>query len=463
MTWDELMSLVHSADWKKSSSGLHRIRKMLEMLGNPQKGMAFIHVAGTNGKGSTCAMLSAVLTAAGYRTGLYISPHIFRVNERWCINGEEISDEELLSLAELLRPVITAMEDKPTAFEIVTAIGFLYFKRQNCDIVVLEVGMGGRLDATNVIEDPAVCAIMNIGLEHTEVLGDTIEKIAFEKAGIIKTGTDVVLYHQDPAAENVIRRCTEDRKAHLYITDPSQLSEVSFHLNEAGAGQTFSYRTRRSLSLSLPGQYQTRNAMAVLDVLDRLIEKDWNIPDDAVCAGLSKVRWPGRFELVSTDPMIIVDGAHNPNGVEALSESIRTCLAGKNITFVMGVMADKDYSEMLRILRDEAFTPLSANAISQAGINPASPAQAPDSEQALPAIRRFITEMPPNSRSLDQDILRNEILRRFSCPVETFSTVQEALLYAIDSVKKENDPNAVILAFGSLYQISDIMETLRHQ
>ena len=229
MNWDELMSMVHSADWKKSSSGLHRIRELLHLVGDPQEGMSFVHVAGTNGKGSTCAMLASILTAAGYRTGLYISPHLFRVNERWCVDQKQITDEELRSLAMTLRPAILSMEDKPTAFEIVTAIGFLYFRQSGCDVVVLEVGMGGRLDATNVITDPVACAIMNIGLEHTEVLGDTIEKIAFEKAGIIKTGSDVVLYEQDSAVLNVVQKCAEEKKARLKVTDSSLLSEQSVH------------------------------------------------------------------------------------------------------------------------------------------------------------------------------------------------------------------------------------------
>ena len=433
MNWDELMSMVHSADWKKSSSGLHRIRELLHLVGDPQEGMSFVHVAGTNGKGSTCAMLASILTAAGYRTGLYISPHLFRVNERWCVDQKQITDEELRSLAMTLRPAILSMEDKPTAFEIVTAIGFLYFRQSGCDVVVLEVGMGGRLDATNVITDPVACAIMNIGLEHTEVLGDTIEKIAFEKAGIIKTGSDVVLYEQDSAVLNVVQKCAEEKKARLKVTDSSLLSEQSVHLDASGAFQTFSYRGREDLRLSLVGNYQARNAMVVLDVIDCMIKKGWKISEDAVRAGLSGVRWPGRFELVCGDPLIIIDGAHNPNGVEALSETIRRCLTGRNITFVMGVMADKDYGEMLRILR----------------------------ERALPCAKRFIAEMPANSRALDNDLLKEEILRYFSCPVETFETVREGMRFAIETVKKENDPNAVILAFGSLYQISDIMELIK--
>ena len=186
MNYAEALEYIHSVMWMGSRPGLSRTKRLLELLGNPEKGMKFVHVAGTNGKGSTCAMLDSVLRAAGYKVGLYTSPYIVRFNERMCINGEPISDSELAELTAIVKPLAESMEDKPTEFELITAIAFVYFKRHNCDIVVLEAGMGGRLDSTNIITTPILSVITGIALDHTQFLGDTVEKIAQEKAGIIK-------------------------------------------------------------------------------------------------------------------------------------------------------------------------------------------------------------------------------------------------------------------------------------
>ena len=433
MTWDETMELLHGSDWKSEKLGLTRMLDFLDRLGNPQEKLRFVHVAGTNGKGSASAMLAAILRAAGLKTGLYISPHLYRMNERMSINGIDISDAKLTELAARLRPLVTEMSHPtdptrealhPTAFELITALAFLYFAEEHCDIVVLEVGMGGRLDATNVISVPECAVIMNIGLEHTEVLGDTLEKIAREKAGIVKPGGDVVLYHQTTSVEAVVRSCCETRDASLTITDPTALTSSPVTRETLTKGQTFSYRNHRDLTLRLLGNYQLKNAMVVLDVIDTLRRKGWEIPEDAVRLGLKCVVWPGRFELLSKDPLVIIDGAHNPNGVEALVDSIRTYLAGRRITFLIGVMADKNYHEMLRL--------------------------------TAPFASRFITEMPGNDRALSQSALNAEIRRYFQGPVETAPSVLEGLKHAMELLSSENNPDNVILCFGSLYQVGEI-------
>ena len=472
MTWDETFSQL-SADWKTSSPNPGRMQALLSRLGHPEKALHFVHIAGTNGKGSASAMTSRILTEAGYRTGLYISPHLLRINERWSIDGQEITDAELSEMLDLLRPHILAMEDKTTKFEILTALAFFYFKRHRCDIVVLEVGLGGRLDATNVIPVPDCAMIMSIGLEHTEILGDTIEKIAFEKGGIIKDGGHVVLYPQEPAAEAVLRDLAEKRHASLHLVDPSQLSEEPFSMNEPSAAsgsdssrhlptssadaensgdtprllQYFSYKERKHLGLSLLGQYQCRNACCVLEAMDVLREKGYDISEEAIRRGLQTVSWPGRFEVVSTHPLCILDGAHNPNGVEALVHTLRAVLPGYEILFVVGVMADKNYHEMLQL--------------------------------AAPLASCFIAEVPDcgSDRGLHAEALAAEIQKYFSGPVETATSVTAALSRAFsyltakdsqsgaadfsvsDSTVEKNTRGArrqAIVCFGSLYQVAEV-------
>ncbi len=433
MTWDETFSQL-SADWKTSSPNPARMQEFLARLGHPEKSLHFVHIAGTNGKGSASAMISRILTEAGYRTGLYISPHLLRVNERWSINGAEISDAELSAQLALLRPHILSMPDKPTKFEILTALAFQYFHMQGCDIVVLEVGLGGRLDATNAIPVPDCALIMSIGLEHTEILGDTLEKIAREKGGIIKEGGSVVLYPQKTGPEAVFRQLAAEKHATLRFVDSNALKEEN-----AGAdlANVFSYKERKNLSLALLGSYQCRNACAVLEVMDVLQEKGYHISEEAIRRGLHNVSWPGRFEVVSRRPLCILDGAHNPNGVAALVDTLQTCLPGFSFIFVVGVMADKDYHEMLKL--------------------------------AAPLAERFIAELPDSGsdRGLQAEKLAAEIRKYFSGPVETAPTVTNGLALACERLaaaekasmqnkKADAEKRRAIICFGSLYQAAEV-------
>ena len=421
MDWNEAIALLHGANWKHTKIGLERMQDFMHALGDPQEKLRYVHIAGTNGKGSACVMTQSILTAAGFRTGLYISPHLDQFNERLSIDGQMISDTELRRLAARVRAAAETLGEEPTDFEMITAMAFCWFEEQHCDLVVLEVGMGGRLDATNVISAPEVCAIMHIGLDHTEFLGDTVEKVAAEKAGILKPGADCVLYHQLPGVMEVVQKrfadMNPDAAAHLVTTDPAAFTARTRTID----GQVFDYRKRRNLRIQLLGNYQMENAMAVLDIIDCLQHRGWGISEDAIRAGLSQATWPGRFELLSRKPLLIVDGAHNPNGVEALVDTIRAYFPGQKINFVMGVMKDKDYHTMLRLI--------------------------------APYAAHFITELPDAHRALRPEELKSEIRTYFDGPVETADSVTAAVKRAMEIAK---GTDAITICFGSLYQVADI-------
>ena len=450
MDWNEAIALLHGANWKHTKIGLERMRDFMHALGDPQENLHYVHIAGTNGKGSACVMTQSIMTAAGFRTGLYISPHLDQFNERISIDGETISDADLRRLAARVRAAAETLGEEPTDFEMITAMAFCWFEEQHCDLVVLEVGMGGRLDATNVISHPEVCAIMHIGLDHTEFLGDTVEQVAAEKAGILKPGADCVLYHQLPGVMDVVQQrfadVNPDAAARLVITDPSAFTARTRTID----GQVFDYRNRPELRIQLLGNYQMENAMAVLDIIDCLQLRGWGITEDAIRAGLAQATWPGRFEVLSREPLLIVDGAHNPNGVEALVGTIRAYFPDQKINFVMGVMKDKDYHTMLRLI--------------------------------APYAARFITELPDAHRALRPEQLKSEIRAYFDGPVETADSVTAAVERAmeiagdsrntcctgdgtvrseieiaddnIDELHMNRQP--ITICFGSLYQVAEI-------
>ena len=473
MDWNEAIALLHGANWKHTKIGLERMRDFMHALGDPQEKLRYVHIAGTNGKGSACVMTQSILTAAGFRTGLYISPHLDQFNERLSIDGQMISDADLRRLAARVRAAAETLGEEPTDFEMITAMAFCWFEEQHCELVVLEVGMGGRLDATNVISSPEVCAIMHIGLDHTEFLGDTVEQVAAEKAGILKPGADCVLYHQLPGVMDVVQqrfaevnsdaadttdaaasplnadtadsRCvsgaagttdssfdiahsnhagasTKSAAARLVITDPTAFTARARTID----GQVFDYRNRSDLRIQLLGNYQMENAMAVLDIIDCLQRRGWGISEDAIRAGLAQATWPGRFEVLSREPLLIVDGAHNPNGVEALVDTIRAYFPDQKINFVMGVMKDKDYHTMLRLI--------------------------------APYAARFITELPDAHRALRPEQLKSEIRAYFDGPVETADSVTAAVQRAMEIAE---GTEAIAICFGSLYQVAEIRRFFR--
>ncbi len=411
MTVQEAIDYIENFTWSRTKMGLARTRELLEKLGDPQKKLKFIHVAGTNGKGSTCAMLESILRHAGYRTGLYTSPFIETFCERIRFCGQNIEEDALAEITERVAYFADRMEDHPTRFELITAIGMLYFVERACDIVILEVGMGGLYDSTNVIEAPEAAVITNIGYDHTEYLGETLGEIAVQKAGIIKPGTDVICYDNTPDVIEVIRDDCRKKGARFHPAGNADVRLISSDL----VRQQFMWKGHL-LALSLPGIYQLRNAAVVLKTIEVLRKKGIRIETDAVREGLLAVRWPARFEVLSTDPLFILDGGHNPQCAEAVAENIRQYLPDREITMLMGVLHDKDYEKELDILD--------------------------------PYIAEYFCITPENPRALPAEKLAETIRRR-----EKQATACETIP---EGIRKGLSSGRPLLAFGSLYTAGDI-------
>ena len=415
MTYEEALSYIHSICWKGSKLGLDRTRELLGKLDDPQKELKFIHIAGTNGKGSTAAMLSSILEEAGYRVGLYTSPFINRFNERMQVNHQPIPDEELAALTEYVRPHADAMADSPTEFELITALAMVWFARQKCDIVVLEVGMGGELDSTNIIDVPEAAVIAAMGLDHVKELGPTMADIARAKAGIIKEGGRVVSYGGNPEADEVIAAVCRARNASLCQPDFSAIVPGDFGLE----GQTFSYKGWRGLRIPLVGAYQMNNAAVVLETVEVLRQRGWSVSDEAVRQGLADTRWPARFEVLRRDPVFIVDGGHNPHGIRATAESLRRLFPGRKITFVTGVMADKDVEHILGLI--------------------------------VPLADQFFTVRPDNPRAMDAGELATRI-EAMGAKATACTSVRDG----VDRAIQAEGPHGVACALGSLYMSGEV-------
>ena len=327
--------------------GLESMRELLRRLGDPQNELKFIHISGTNGKGSVLAYLSTILSGAGYRTGRYISPTLFSYRERIQVDGEYIEKE---SLACHVTAIAAAAEDmqkaglpSPTVFEIETALAFLYFKEKRCDIVTLEVGCGGLLDATNVITTTLMEVIASISMDHTDLLGDTLARIAAQKAGIIKPDTMVVSAQQKSEAAQVIEDTCKEQHCTLQMVDESKISNVHY----GAEGQTFSYKTWENVAISLAGSYQIKNAALALEGVEALRKLGYALSDQQVREGLLHTAWRGRFTTLRRDPTVIIDGAHNPAAALELKESLERYFPGKMLYFVMGMFKDKDYAQVI--------------------------------------------------------------------------------------------------------------------
>ena len=415
MTYEEALSYIHSICWKGSKLGLDRTRELLGKLNDPQKELKFIHIAGTNGKGSTAAMLSSILEEAGYRVGLYTSPFINRFNERMQVNHQPIPDEELAALTEYVRPHADAMADSPTEFELITALAMVWFARQQCDMVVLEVGMGGELDSTNIIDVPEAAVIAAMGMDHVKELGPTMADIARAKAGIIKEGGRVVSYGGNLEADEVIAAVCRARNASLCQPDFSAIVPGDFSLE----GQTFSYKGWRGLRIPLVGAYQMNHAAVVLETVEVLRQRGWSVSDEAVRQGLADTRWPARFEVLRRDPVFIVDGGHNPHGIRATAESLRRLFPGRKITFVTGVMADKDVEHILGLI--------------------------------VPLADQFFTVRPDNPRAMDAGELAARI-EAMGAKATACASVRDG----VDRAIQAEGPHGVACALGSLYMSGEV-------
>ena len=351
MNYNDSVAYIHSLSRFGSKLGLERISKLLDMLGAPQKKLKFIHIAGTNGKGSTAAMCSSALTRCGYKTGLYISPFVIDFRERFQIDGEMISKNNFAAIASEVKCKIdecNASGDEITEFEAVTAIAFLYCAQAECDIVCLEVGLGGRYDATNVIESPLVSVITSISLDHTAVLGNTVAEIAAEKAGIIKDGGVTVAYPmlKDEALEVIMKECAKHNNQ-LVIPNKSSISDINVGLD----GTEFVYGNER-YKTGLCGIHQAYNTAVVIEVIRQLSLKDFTICWDKVKAAIASAAFPARFEILSSNPYVVIDGAHNADGLCSLKRTLSLFEDKKKIA-VMAMMADKDYKKSVSVIAPE--------------------------------------------------------------------------------------------------------------
>lgn len=451
---------INTPRWQASRLGLDRMVDLLERLGRPQDALRFVHVAGTNGKGSVCAYMASMLQEAGYKVGLFTSPFILCFEERIRVNGENIAQEGLARAVERVRPAAAAVEaacgDHPTEFELMAAVAFEHFRMAGCDIVVLEVGLGGRLDATNVIGAPEASVICRIGLDHTDLLGDTLADIAAEKAGIVKRGTPVVSWPQESEAMAVIEAVAAERGCKLYVPDfdtvtveplcpPARSADEqewaggrsTVNLKGADAAEPALRRffcQGRSYRTCLLGSYQPYNAALALTAIDVLRARGWVISEDAASCGIAAARWPGRFEVVGVGPLTIVDGGHNPQGAEALADSLADLLGAQGrgaVRFALGVLADKDYPAMVR-----AVAPWAAS----------FSVYAPASPRALPA-----EELAASICEVLAETGRDDAVSVRVCasPADAFVDARGAA-----------GPDGVVVAFGTLYAIADLENAL---
>ena len=414
MTTQQAIEALHALPrMGQGAPGLARMQNLCDHLGNPEKELQCIHIAGTNGKGSLAAMTSSILTAAGYKTGLTISPYVVDFRERFQIDGEMIPPRTLANLTEKVLDAIDAIEaeggEKPVEFEAVTALAFLWFAREKCDLVVLETGLGGRCDATNVVPHKLVAAITKIGYDHMEVLGDTLDKIAAEKAGIIKEGTVVVNYPDQPA-EAMGPILTAAAEAHTSIITPDK-DDLTL-LRGKRLENRIDYGGYRA-ALGLPGTHQANHAaMAVEIALALWREFGYDISDDAILQGLADARMPARIEVLRRHPLLLLDGCHNPDGAKMLAATLTRADFEENLVGVLGVLADKD------MLSDLA-----------------------------PCFAKVYTVTPNCPRALSAEELQKEA--RFHTDAEAADSVADAIRKAVDYADENNLAGVVVC--GSLY------------
>lgn len=351
MKYEEAIEYLHSFGRVPVTTDLHKIKRLLAGLDNPQDSLKFIHIAGTNGKGSVAAFCASALKEAGYKTGLYISPFIVKINERIQINGEYIPDDLFASVISKVKKIADEYKDDYAQFDILTAAAMEWYAKNNCDIVVLETGLGGRLDATNAVMKTIVSVITSVSYDHTEILGNTIEEIAYEKAQIIKAGCSAVVYPiQQQGALDIIMETAERKRAKINIPDISALEISDSNLDYT----KFRYKNDDYV-ITMPGKYQVLNAVTAIEALDELSYNGfYNLIKEKIVLGLMKASNPARFEVVSGKPLVILDGAHNPSGTQALSDTVKYYLNGKNTAFVIAMMRDKNVDESVKNLSQAA-------------------------------------------------------------------------------------------------------------
>ncbi|NJJ34423.1 bifunctional folylpolyglutamate synthase/dihydrofolate synthase [Clostridioides difficile] len=425
MKYEEALEYISQTNKFGIRLGLENIGKLLELLGNPQETLNIIHVAGTNGKGSVCSFVSNILRECGYKVGLYTSPYLETFTERIRVNGENIPQDDVVRIIELIKEKIDIMVEQgyayPTEFEVVTAMAFYYYSEQNVDFVALEVGLGGRYDATNIITKSLVSVIASISLDHTGILGDTIEKIAYEKAGIIKENGVVLVYDQTDEVKNVIKSVCNEKKAQYIEVNFDYINIKKSDIDSQIYDCTVMKEIYKDLEIKLIGEHQINNSILAMSVIKYLkdINKLEKISEESIRKGLINTKWPGRIEKIKENPIFIIDGAHNEDGAKSLAKALNKNFKDRSLTLLIGMLEDKDIDSVLNIL--------------------------------LPHFNKVITTTPNNPRAINSDILKEKVLK-YVDDVTSKHEIEDAVNYTLETSNKDD----VIISAGSLYMIGTV-------
>lgn len=426
MTYEQAMEYMDDLQSYGSVPGLTSIINLCEKLGNPQERLKFVHIAGTNGKGSTLAFISEILKEAGYRVGRYISPTIFEYRERIQVNGRMITKKDLCRLMTEVKDACEALvrerKAHPTPFEVETALSFLYFVEKECDIVVLETGLGGEQDATNLIQNTLVAVLASVSMDHMGILGNSLSEIAMQKAGIIKDGCRVVSTLQETEVQTVIEEKCRQYNVPLMIADGSRATKIKSTLEK----QRFSYGKYKDAEISLIGRYQIHNAVLAIEAVESLSLCGYPVSEKAVYAGLKKAVWPGRFQLLCKKPVFIADGAHNRDGAARLAQSVEFYFTNKRIIYIMGILRDKEQEEIIR--------------------------------QTYSYAQQILTVPTKGARGTSSYELACEV-SRYCGNVTALDSVQEAVELSFLMADKDT----VIIAFGSLSYLGELITTVENR
>lgn len=429
MNYREATEYIEELQQYGSVLGLDSMRELCSRLGNPQDELRFVHIAGTNGKGSVLAYVSTILKEAGYRVGRYLSPTITDYRERFQIDGRFITQSGLCKYLEQVKEAAEAMaaegKPHPTPFEVETAVAFLYFLDKKCDIVVLETGLGGALDATNVVKTTVAAVFASISMDHMAILGDTLEKIALVKAGIMKDRCYVVTARQDPAVAKILKQAALLRKCKLYTADAERAKRVYYGVTK----QRFTYAGYKNLEISMLGKFQIENAVVAVETIQVLAKAGFPVKEEALRRGLLLTSWPGRFSVIGKKPLFIADGAHNEDASRRLAESLQFYFAEKKMIFILGMLKDKEYEKVINNTCNMAEHIIT--------VTP------PIRERAMPAYELA------------------QAVRECNGNVTVADSVPEAVEIAYLLASREKD--AVIVAFGSLSYLGELMKVVEHR
>lgn len=420
MNYQEALNYINESHKFGIRLGLDNMRNLLELLGNPQDKLNVIHVAGTNGKGSTCSFMTSILKESGYKVGLYTSPFLETFTERIKINGENIPEEDVARIVTLIKEKIEQGDIYPTEFEIVTAMAFYYYCEQGVDFVALEVGLGGRYDATNIIKTSDVSVITSISLDHVGILGDTVAKIAYEKGGIIKENGTAIVYDQSDEAKDVIKDICKEKNAKYIEVKFDDINIKQSDIYSQVYDCSIMGKKYEDLEIKLIGDHQVNNSILALSAIDFLKEtKGLNITEEDIRKGLINTKWPGRIEKIMEKPIFIIDGAHNEDGARSLAKAIDKNFNGKKATLLIGMLEDKDIDGVLEIL--------------------------------MPYFNKVITTTPDNPRAIDSEKLKDKIAK-YVDNIVSKPSIEEAVEYTL----KNSSEDDIVISAGSLYMIGTV-------